>query len=75
MAYADSRSPKKHASSFGSIHQVGVAVSIGFPLMVIGVLTLMVFMISWLGTGTFLWVLACLILGLGVIGAASRRVI
>jgi len=54
---------------------VGVAVSIGFPLMVIGVLTLMVFMISWLGTGTFLWVLAGLILGLGVIGAASRRVI
>jgi hypothetical protein len=75
MGSAVRKQPKKHASSFGSIHQVGVAVSIGFPLMVIGVLTLMVFMISWLGTGTFLWVLAGLILGLGVIGAASRRVI
>ena len=75
MGYAIHKQPKKYASSFGSIHQVSVAVSIGFPLMVIGVLTLMIFMVSWLGTATFMWALAGLILGLGVIGAASRRII
>jgi hypothetical protein len=75
MGYAIRKQPKKYASSFGSIHQVSVAVSIGFPLMVIGVLTLMIFMISWLGTATFMWVLAGLILALGIMGAASRRII
>jgi hypothetical protein len=75
MGYAIRKKPKQYASSFGSIRQVSLAVSIGFPLMVIGVLTLMVFIISLVGTGTFLWVLAGLILALGIIGAASRRVI
>ena len=75
MGYAVRKQPRKHASSFGSIHQVSVAVSIGFPLMVVGVLMLLIFMISWLGTATFMWVLAGLILALGLMGAASRRII
>ena len=67
------KQPRRSATSFGSIKQVGVGVSIGFPLMVIAVLTLAVLMISRVGTGTFLWMLAGLILGLGIIGAFSRR--
>jgi hypothetical protein len=54
---------------------VGVAVSIGFPLLVIGVLTLAVLVISWVGTGTFLWILAGVVVGTGLIAAASRRVL
>jgi hypothetical protein len=66
---------RKSAASFGPIKQVGVAVSIGFPLLVIGVLTLAVFVISWVGTATFLWILAGVIVGAGLIAAASRRVL
>jgi len=55
--------------------QVGVAVSIGFPLVVIGVLTLVVFLASWVGTGTALWIIAAAVLAFGLVGAASRRVI
>jgi len=55
--------------------QVGVAVSIGFPLVVIGVLTLVVFLVSWVGTATALWIIAAAVLALGLVGAASRRVI
>jgi hypothetical protein len=57
------------------VKQVGVAVSIGFPLLVIGVLTLMVLIISWVGTGTFLWILAGVVVGAGLLAAASRRVL
>jgi hypothetical protein len=57
------------------VKQVGVAVSIGFPLMVIGVLTLVVLLVSWVGATTALWIVAAAILGLGLVGALSRRVI
>jgi hypothetical protein len=57
------------------VKQVGVAVSIGFPLLVIGVLTLMVLIISWVGTGTLLWILAGVVVGAGLLAAASRRVL
>ena len=52
-----------------------MAVSIGFPLVVIGVLTLVVFLASWVGTGTALWIIAAAVLAFGLVGAASRRVI
>ena len=55
--------------------QVGVAVSIGFPLVVVGVLTLVVLLVSWVGTVTALWILAGVVLGVGLLAAASRRVI
>lgn len=63
------------SSGFSSVKQVGVAVSIGFPLVVIGVLTLVIFLLSWVGTATALWILAGVVLGIGLIGALSRRVI
>jgi hypothetical protein len=66
---------RKSSSGFGPIKQVGVAVSIGFPLLVIGVLGLAVLTISWVGTGTFLWILAGLVVAAGLIAAASRRVL
>jgi hypothetical protein len=66
---------RRGSSSFGPIKQVGVAVSIGFPLLVIGVLTLAILVISWVGTATFLWILAGVIVGAGLVAAASRRVL
>jgi len=57
------------------VKQVGVAVSIGFPLVVIGVLTLVILLLSWVGTATALWILAGVVLGIGLIGALSGRVI
>ena len=52
-----------------------MAVSIGFPLVVIGVLTLVILLFSWVGTATALWILAGVVLGIGLLGAASRRVV
>ena len=71
----DKRRANDRSSGFKSVKQVGVAVSIGFPLLVIGVLTLVVFLISWVGTGTFLWILAGVVAGAGLLAAASRRVL
>jgi hypothetical protein len=68
-------SRRRTASSFGSIKQVGVATSIGFPLLVIGVLTLLVLFVSLVGTGTLLWIVAAAIAVLGLIAAASRLVL
>jgi hypothetical protein len=66
---------RKSSASFGPIKQVGVAVSIGFPLLVIGVLTLAVLIVSWVGTTTFLWILAAGVVGAGLLAAVSRRVL
>lgn len=60
---------------FKSVKQVGAAVSIGFPLMVIGVLALAVFVISWVGTATALWIIASVVLGLGVVSARLGPVV
>jgi hypothetical protein len=54
---------------------VGLAVSIGFPLVVIGVLMFTIFLFSLVGTATALWILAGVILALGVLGALSRSVV
>ena len=71
----DGSRKKSGSTSFKPIKQVGVAVSIGFPLMVIGVLTLMVFLVTWVGTATALWILAGVILAVGIVAAMSNRVI
>ena len=69
-------SRRRNASGFGSIKQVGVATSIGFPLMVIGVwLTLLILFVSLVGTGTFIWILAAAVAILGVLAAASRWIV
>lgn len=71
----DTRRRPDRASGFRSVKQVGVAVSIGFPLVVIGVLTLVILLFSWVGTATALWILAGVVLGIGLLGAGSRRVV
>jgi Flp pilus assembly protein TadB len=71
----DKRRANDRSSGFKSVKQVGVAVSIGFPLLVIGVLTLVVFLISWVGTTTTLWIIAGVILALALLGSLSRRVV
>ena len=66
---------RKSSASFGPIKQVGVAVSIGFPLLVIGVLMLALLVISWVGTTTFLFIVAAVLVAAGVLAASSRRVL
>jgi hypothetical protein len=66
---------QRRSSGFGPIKQVGVATSIGFPLLVIGVLTLMILIVSLVGTGTLLWILAGVVAALGLLAAASRWVL
>jgi len=67
--------PRRTSTGFGPVKQVGVAVSIGFPLLVIGVLMLMIFLVSLVGTTATLWILAGAILAIGIIAAASRRIL
>jgi len=71
----EKRRKNDRSSGFRSVKQVGVAVSIGFPLVVIGVLTLVVFLMSWVGTATALWIMAGVILAIGLLGSLSGRVI
>ena len=71
----EARRKNDRSSGFRSVKQVGVAVSIGFPLVVIGVLTLVVFLVSWVGTATALWIIVGIVLAIGLISAASGRVI
>jgi hypothetical protein len=66
---------QRRSSGFGPIKQVGVGTSIGFPLLVIGVLTLMILVVSLVGTGTLLWILAGAVAALGLLAAASRWVL
>ena len=69
------RSRRRSSASFGPIKEVGVAVSIGFPLLVIGVLMLALLLVSWVGTTAFLFILAAGLVAAGVLAAASRRVL
>jgi hypothetical protein len=66
--------PHRSSTGFGGIKQVSVAVSIGFPLLVIGVLMLALLVVSLVGTATFLFILAGGLVVAGVVAAASRRV-
>jgi hypothetical protein len=62
---------RSQSDGFRPIKQVGVAVSIGFPLLAMGVLLLS----GALSDGTtFLWVLAGVLLGVGLIAAISGRI-
>jgi hypothetical protein len=72
---SDARRTTGRSSGFKSVKQVGLAVSIGFPLVVIGVLMFTIVLFSLVGTATALWILAGVILALGVLGAVSRRVV
>jgi hypothetical protein len=66
--------PQKSSSGFGGIKQVSLAVSIGFPLLVIGVLMLALLVVSWVGTAVFFFILAGMLVAAGVLAAASGRI-
>jgi Flp pilus assembly protein TadB len=72
---SETRRKNDRSSGFKSVKQVGLAVSIGFPLLVMGVLALAVFLVSWVGTATALWIIAGVVLATGLAAAASGRVI
>lgn len=62
---------RSQSDGFRPIRQVGVAVSIGVPLMVVGLLLLA---IAWSAGGTFLWILAGGLFAAGLLTAASNRI-
>jgi hypothetical protein len=66
---------KSQSDSFGPIKQVGIAVSIGLPLLVVGVLMLALLIVSLVGIETSLWILAGVLLLAGLVAALSGRVI
>ena len=63
------------SDSFGPIKQVGVAVAIGLPLLVVGVLMLAILVVSLVGATTSLWILAGVILLAGLLAALSSRIL
>jgi hypothetical protein len=63
---------RRTSSSFRGIKQVSVGVSLGFPLLVVGVLMLALLTASLVGSGTLLWILAGAMVGAGLLAAASR---
>jgi hypothetical protein len=67
--------PHRSSTGFGGIKQVSVAVSIGFPLLVVGVLMLALLVVSWVGAATFLFILAAGLVVAGVLAAASHRIL
>ena len=66
---------KSQSDSFGPIKQVGVAVSIGFPLFVIGVLLAAILMVSLVGVSSSLWLLAIALVLVGLVAALSHRIL
>jgi hypothetical protein len=62
---------RSQSESFGSIRQVGLAYSIGFPLMVVGMFMLA---IAYSAGETYLWVLAGGLFAGGLLTAASGRI-
>ena len=66
---------RSQSDSFGPIKQVGVAISIGVPLLVVGVLLMTILIVSLVGTGTWVWVVAGALLGTGLLAAICSRVI
>jgi hypothetical protein len=72
---SDSRRTNDRSSGFKSVKQVGLAVSIGFPLVVVGVLALALLLVSLVGTGTALWIICGAVLAIGLAASISGRVV
>lgn len=66
---------KSQSDSFGPIKQVSIAIAIGFPLLVVGVLLLAVLVVAAVGAETSLWMLGGALVILGILAAASGRII
>lgn len=81
MAERPRRPPRRHSwnrsqsDGFGSIKQVGVAISIGFPLFVVGVIFVAILIVSVVEAGLDLWLLGAGVLVVGLLAALCRRVI
>jgi hypothetical protein len=66
---------KSQSDSFGPIKQVSVAIAIGVPLLVVGVLMLALLTVSLVGVTASLWILAGALVVGGLLAAASGRII
>jgi hypothetical protein len=66
---------KSQSDSFGPIKQVGVAVAIGLPLFVVGVLMLSLLIVSLVGVSTALWILGAGLVVAGLLAALSGRIL
>jgi hypothetical protein len=62
---------RSHSDGFGSIKQVGIGASIGFPLMVVGMFMLA---IAYSAGEMYLWVLAGGLFAGGLLTASSGRI-
>jgi hypothetical protein len=63
---------RSQSEGFGPIKQVGIASSIGFPLLVVGALMLI---LAFAAIGSWLWIAAGAVLALGLIAGLSHRII
>jgi hypothetical protein len=63
---------KSQSEGFGPIKQVGIAASIGFPLLVVGALMLIM---AFAAAGSWMWIASGVVLGAGILFAASQRII
>lgn len=72
MPEEPSKRRRSASEGFRPIKQVGVANSIGFPLMMIGILIL--FIANSAG-GTGIWVLGGVLVALGLVASLSGKVI
>jgi hypothetical protein len=66
---------KSQSDSFGPIKQVGVAIAIGLPLFVVGVLMLALLIVSLVGVSTALWILGAGVVAAGLLAALSGRIL
>jgi hypothetical protein len=62
---------RSQSEGFGPIRQVGIAYSVGFPLMVVG---LLIMAIASSEGSTFLWVLSGGLFAGGLLAASSGRI-
>lgn len=65
----------KSQSDSYPVKQAGVAISIGLPLVVVGILFVVILIMSIVEAGTKLWLIGAGVLLLGLIASLSRRVI
>jgi hypothetical protein len=66
---------KSLSDSFGPIKQVGVSISIGVPLLVVGILFVTILVVTLVGVEAGLWLLAAAVLVTGLAAAISGRVL
>jgi hypothetical protein len=66
---------RSQSDSFGPIKQVGVSISIGFPIFVVGVIFVTILIFSLVGGTTALWLIGGGLLLIGLIASLSGRVI